>query len=278
MNTYMTSQHHDSKSVEMHAGELALKLLVLGFIQFEWQMLETVVKLSQRRQPRIKLLSDIEGEHADVVMIDAEDINAMNWANRQPWLQRKVIIWVDAQDAPGRTVVRRPIQWPILPMLLARALEQGSTTKMSAPASISGDRSVLVVDDSVAVRAQLCSQLESYGLRVTSVSSGEAAIRAAAISSYGCILMDVMMPCMSGYEACRAIKANANGGNGAHIVMLTGRTSPFDRIQGKMAGCDAYLTKPVDPDKLYEVISRFIAKPVESGVMPHLISDWQLAK
>jgi DNA-binding response OmpR family regulator len=59
--------------------------------------------------------------------------------------------------------------------------------------------------------------------------------------------------------------------------MLTSRTSPFDRIRGKMAGCDAYLTKPVNPDQLYEVISRFAAEPADSGVIPQRTS-WQLAK
>ena len=79
-------------------GEAALNLLVQGFTQPERQLLDAIVQLSQRRQPRINLLSADDGESADVVMIDAADAQAKKWANSQPWLARKAVIWV---DAPG---------------------------------------------------------------------------------------------------------------------------------------------------------------------------------
>ena len=82
-------------------------------------------------------------------------------------------------------------------------------------------------------------------------------IETAARARYTCILMDVLMPGMDGYEACRRIKARARTGEGPPIVMLTSKSSPFDRIRGKMAGCDAYLTKPIDPNDLYQVVLRY---------------------
>jgi twitching motility two-component system response regulator PilG len=187
-----------------------------------------------------------------------------------------VVIWVDAADKQGAMVVARPIQWPVLPMILARALESNSVKSTGRVGAASKGSSVLVVDDSIAVRGQLRSLLEQRGLIVAEVESAEAAIKVAADTSYACILMDVLMPGMDGYEACRLIKAKTSS-NKANIVMLTSRTSPFDRIRGKMAGCDAYLTKPVNPDQLYEVISRFAAEPADSGVIPQRTS-WQLAK
>jgi twitching motility two-component system response regulator PilG len=68
------------------------------------------------------------------------------------------------------------------------------------------------------------------------------------------------MPGIVGYEGCRRIKAGPSSERRpTPIVMLTSKASPFDRIRGKMAGCDAYLTKPVDPTQLYEVLTKFVA-------------------
>lgn len=112
------------------AADAGPKLLVKGFNDnsMERRLLDGTVKLSQRRLPRLDLLSDADGERADAVLIDTRDPQAMKWAANQAWLMYKAVIWVDAQTARhGHTVVRRPVQWPNLPMLLARALEQGPT-------------------------------------------------------------------------------------------------------------------------------------------------------
>ena len=248
--------------------------MVKGFSEMERRLLEGTVKLSQRRSPRLDLLGDDAAASADVVMVDARDANAMQWARGQPWLEHTAVIWVDAVTAPRRhTMARRPVQWPILPMLLARALEQGPRKKTDAaratiPADLepsaasargASNRPVLVVDDSLAVRAHLRSLLEARGVSVVLADSAETGIAAAAAAPYGCILMDVLMPGIDGYEACRRIKSAASAGKRPAIVMLTSKSSPFDRIRGKMAGCDAYLTKPVDPPKLHEVVTQYIA-------------------
>lgn len=236
-----------------------LKLLTKGFNAMEQQLLNGVVKLSQRRQPPICLVSD--ADTADVVMIDARDPLAMKWAIDQPRLERKVVIWVDAASAPrGHTMVRRPVQWTGTPMLLARALEQASQNNNAcAQAPEPARRPVLVVDDSAVMQTHLRSMLEPRGLTVATADSAETAIKAAAATPYACILMDVVMPGIDGYEACRRIKASASSGKAPAVVMLTGKSSPFDRIRGKMAGCDDYLVKPVDPARLHQVLSRYVA-------------------
>jgi twitching motility two-component system response regulator PilG len=233
-----------------------LNLLVVGFSHSERKLLNAVVELSKRRPLRLNMLSASEGELADVVLIDSADTQARDWISNQLWLQQKVAIWVDEPEGFGRTVLRRPMQWVSLPIVLTRLLEQAPEKRTAA----TGNGSVLVVDDSIAVRGQLRSLLEGRGLPVTDVGSAEAAIQTAANSYFDCILMDVIMPGIDGYDACRRIKANASGGNQSAIVMLTSKSSPFDRIRGKMAGCDAYLTKPINPDQLYEVVSRHIEK------------------
>jgi twitching motility two-component system response regulator PilG len=125
---------------------------------------------------------------------------------------------------------------------------------------------ILVVDDSLAVRNYLRSLLESRGYAVTEADSGEAAVQTAGAGQFDCVLMDVIMPGVDGYEACRRIRAGARRGAPiTPIVMLTSRSSPFDQIRGKMVGCAAYLTKPVDSAELQAVLARFTQADKTAG-------------
>ncbi|GAB2586721.1 hypothetical protein GCM10027034_18830 [Ramlibacter solisilvae] len=239
-----------------------VKLLVRGFNPMERRLLEGTVKLSQRRAPRIDLVDDSDPASADVVMVDATDAAAMQWAAAQPWLAGKAVIWAGGKAAgPGHTLIERHVKWPILPVLLYRALEQhGAQGAVAAPVPTRGTaaRRVLVVDDSLAVRNYLGSLLERMDIEVSAVDNAEAAIEAAAAGSFACVLLDVLMPGIDGFEACRRLKARPGAGKSLPVVMLTSKSSPFDRVRGKMAGCDTYLTKPVDPAQLQDVLARHL--------------------
>ena len=186
---------------------------------------------------------------------------------RQLTLDGKPVIWVDADSAGlGHTAVRRPVQWPVLPMLLARALKQeladpGPAVESAAAAHIL--RPILLVDDSVAARTHMRSILEKIGFEVTEASGARAAMNAMRNASFSCIFMDVLMPDMDGYAVCKRIKAQTIGS--VPVVMLTSKSSPFDRIRGKIAGCDGYLTKPVDVSALHAVLLRYVGKPRRSS-------------
>ncbi len=105
----------------------------------------------------------------------------------------------------------------------------------------------------------LSSVLEMWGYNVTTADSGEAGVIAVGKNGFSCVLMDVLMPGIDGYDACRRIKAMPNRA-GTPVVMLTSKSSPFDKIRGKMAGCDAYLTKPVEKARLMEVLAKQVHK------------------
>jgi two-component system cell cycle response regulator len=247
----------------------ALRLAVKGLKPIERQLLDGLVKVSQRRTPRLEILGDAQAQEADVVMIDARDPEALSWARQRPWLARRAVIWIDGTEAArGHTLVRRPVQWPVLPMLLARALESGPATAVSSasaaePAAAPSAHlpQILVVDDSLAVRAHLRSLLEQRGYSVTDADSVEVALKTLAKRKFDCVLMDVLMPDIDGYEGCRLIKARLRGTQAVPVVMLTSKASPFDRLSGKMAGCDVYLTKPVDAQYLMEVLAQQVGAP-----------------
>ena len=72
--------------------------------------------------------------------------------------------------------------------------------------------------------------------------------------SFDIIFLDVMLPEMDGYQACKLMKAYPTCQT-TPIVMLTSKNSPFSKLHGALVGCDNYLTKPVNA----EVISRTLA-------------------
>lgn len=267
------SQPQPLAPVPSHAAAEAapvLRLAVKGLKPIERQLLEGLVKVSQRRNPRLAILDDALAREADVIVVDTRDAAAVAWAHQRPWLARRAVIWIDGTEAaPGHTLLRRPVQWPILPMVLARALEGGPGTAGNAPSApvdagaapaaapvAAHAARILVVDDSLAVRAHLRSLLEPRGYQVTEADSVQAAMARVKEGRFDCVLMDVLMPQVDGYEGCHQIKATLRGADAVPVVMLTSKGSPFDRIRGKMAGCDAYLTKPVDPQHLGEVLAQ----------------------
>jgi len=242
------------------APETALKLLVKGFSERERRLLEGAVLLSQRRAPRIELVADAEAPEADVVLIDALDPLAAAWAGVQPWLPSKPTIWAGANATqPNHLAVDRHVKWPILPVLLYRAIELANGTAGVPPQAEhapTAGRRVLVVDDSLAARTALRSLLEPMGLVITETANAEDGIAAAARGGFACAFLDVLMPGVDGFEACRRIKARSPQ---LPVVMLTSKSSPFDRVRGKIAGCDNYITKPVDAAQLRDVVGRHLA-------------------
>jgi two-component system, cell cycle response regulator len=263
----------DPSKVQQVASDAAptLKLYVRGLEQDERQLLDGLVRVSQRRSPRLAVLDEQSARDADVVLIDNSNAEAAAWAKSQSWLKDKAVLWIGADNIPvGHTSLHRPVQWSILPMQMARALEHSPGTaawvEASRPVQLQpahattanneSPRPVLVVDDSLAIRNYMRSLLEAGGFAVSMADSVEIALELVNQKSFECVFMDVMMPGIDGYEGCRQIKAKMRGARALPVIMLTSKSSPFDRIRGKMAGCDAYLTKPVDPKQLGEVLAQ----------------------
>ena len=122
---------------------------------------------------------------------------------------------------------------------------------------------VLVVDDSLSVRTQMDLCLRLHDLSVDLAEDAEAALDLIQESNYDVIFLDVVLPEMDGYKVCKLIKSNATT-RSIPIVMLTGKTSPFNKVRGVMAGCDRYLTKPVDAEELRMVLYEYLPE-----VQPH---------
>jgi CheY-like chemotaxis protein len=114
---------------------------------------------------------------------------------------------------------------------------------------------VLAVDDSPLMRTFLHNKLAPYGIHPEFAASGEEALFKISKQHFDLIFLDVMLPGMDGYDVCKMIKKNKDNAL-MKVVMLTSKDKTFDKIRGTMAGCDGYLTKPVDEMKLRAIIER----------------------
>jgi two-component system OmpR family response regulator len=100
---------------------------------------------------------------------------------------------------------------------------------------------VLVVEDEIKMAGLLRRGLAEEGLAVDVSGSGEDALVRAAATEYDAIVLDVMLPGISGFETCRRLREK---GTWSPVLMLTARDSIEDRIAGLDGGADDYLTKP----------------------------------
>jgi DNA-binding response OmpR family regulator len=108
---------------------------------------------------------------------------------------------------------------------------------------------VLVVEDDRVVCETLQLYLEHAGYRVTMVADGAAGVRRAVAPDVAAVILDWLLPGLSGYDVCRAVRARSR----VPILMLTARTTEDDRVRGLEAGADDYVPKPFSPR---EVVAR----------------------
>jgi len=123
--------------------------------------------------------------------------------------------------------------------------------------SLSGRR-VLLVDDDVRNIFALTSVLENHGMQVTFAQDGRAAMDILEKSpELDVVLLDVMMPEMDGYQAMRAIRADSRWAS-LPVIAITARALKDDREKCLEAGASDYLSKPVDTERLLELIRRWV--------------------
>ncbi|VAW60290.1 hypothetical protein MNBD_GAMMA11-2384 [hydrothermal vent metagenome] len=115
----------------------------------------------------------------------------------------------------------------------------------------------LVVDDSAAVRKQLEIELKLLNIKVELAENGDEAISLCRANEYDIIYLDVVMPGMDGYKVCKNLKKH-NISKSTPIVMLTGKSSPFDKVRGTLSGCSSYLTKPLEHKEFQKTTQEYL--------------------
>ena len=246
-----------------------------GFSAFERTALASFFRLAARRSPTYVQVDAVD--HGDFLIADADHpgaLEAVQLAGREldtvfvgatapaeamAWLPRpidpmRILRELDAlveQRVSGRA---SPAE-PGVDLLLHEITRPARPTFEVAPhpyrPSVGGrDRDVLVVEDSAIARKFLQLRLQRLGYRVQLASTGEQALDMVEVMPFSIVFLDIRLgsaDSLDGLQVCQAIRQRGTptGAPEPAIVMVTGSASSADRVRGSLAGCDAYLTKPL---------------------------------
>ena len=120
------------------------------------------------------------------------------------------------------------------------------------------DRKILIVDDEKNIADIIAFNLKKEGYQVIKAADGEEGVKMAMEENPDLILLDIMMPKMDGYEACKKIREKKN----TPIIMLTARAEELDKVLGLELGADDYVTKPFGVRELMARVKANLRKNV----------------
>ena len=118
---------------------------------------------------------------------------------------------------------------------------------------------ILIAEDERDIRDLIAFTLRFAGYEVAAAANGEEAVQLTSKENPDLILMDVRMPRMTGYEACRILKANPDLKD-IPVVFLSAKGQESEIQTGMEVGAEEYLLKPFDPDQLTDRVKAILAK------------------
>ncbi|MDM8558145.1 response regulator [Candidatus Parabeggiatoa sp. HSG14] len=257
---------------------------VFGLAPNEQNTLGSIFKLAASRPRQYAMVSVAERDRAEIVMVDAEDANAMSdWRSFSVHHSNTPVVFVAKSipsDANGSRYLRRPLtlkrvletldkvtieELKHVPELVVGgeddALDEEAHAALRAAQSAikttSSGVKALVVDDALSVRKSMEIQLGLYGMEIDFAETGEEGLEYTQKKVYDIIFLDLMLPGIDGFKVCREIKTHKLSKN-TPVIMLTGKGGRIDKMRGTMAGANEYLTKPVEQEELKEVIKKYL--------------------
>lgn len=116
---------------------------------------------------------------------------------------------------------------------------------------------ILIVDDSSALREMVSGLLVDAGMTILEAKDGAEAQNTLKDNVPDLVILDIVMPHMNGYELCRWIKNNPDTKD-LPVVICTSKGEEFDRYWGMKQGADAYIAKPFRPDEMVETVKQLL--------------------
>ena len=129
---------------------------------------------------------------------------------------------------------------------------------------------ILIVDDEARIRSIIRKYAEFDGHTVTEAGDGMEAVSLCRRESFDIIIMDIMMPELDGFSACREIRKISQ----TPIIMLSARGEEYDKINGFECGVDDYVVKPFSPRELMlrvEAVMKRIKRPAQTAVQNQVV-------
>ncbi len=260
---------------------------VLGFDVSELRLIRNLLKISSYRpQGGYEIYVGVSAINCDILIVNADDAGALASLRSITGKRGATLLVFSAEPVhpTGDPYCLRPLSPVKLLKLLdqlafekqlqepaiqifsgknttgaARADEPGQLIDVTKTNGFPKTRRALVVDDSPTVRKQLELELEASNIHVDLAETGEMGLDLMGKNFYDIIFLDVMLPGADGYQVCKHIKKDPLRKQ-TPVVMLTSKSSPFDRVRGSLAGCDTYLTKPVDYQEFKKVLEKYLEK------------------
>ena len=269
---------------------------IFGIPEFERELVERIFSLSESRDNIYRTVDESQFHAADIALVDQSNAAAASeyerfqsngqelpsviipngkdpdtefWVKR-PFTAMRMLGALDklvenqlsGANRPQRKA-KAPAPAPTAPQAPkpAKATAPINDDTASRPAVAAGIYKALVVDDSLPVRKQVNIALRRAGITAEFAEDAESALKLIESRSYDILFLDVVLPGKDGYEICKAVKRDKNKKH-IPVVMLTGKSSPFDKVKGKLSGCDAYLTKPVSLKEFNKTLSKWLTPPL----------------
>jgi two-component system cell cycle response regulator len=249
----------------------------LGLLEHEISLITSIFKVSRNRDHVPYKLIDDNLAKAHIVIATIDNEAAMDeWHEMVTKGHAPILLAISPKELgkfPGYSFSR-----PFSPVKVLEVLDQIFKNELShifddqifhgedtskqkvfvdTNKAVQGKHRALVVDDSTTVQAQIKRELATSNIPSDIAETGEQALEMLEKNQYDIIFLDVVLPGIDGYSVCKTIRRNPENKN-IPVVMLTSKSSPFDKVRGSMAGCSSYLTKPVDYEKFYQVLDQHI--------------------
>ena len=261
------------------------RVALQGFSAFERQTLSSFFRLADERTPSYVQVDRLDV--CDFVIADADQPASLDAVQQAGRTARAVFVGARAPEGAMALLPR-----PIDPMHILRefdafiALRDGPVAASSvapppAPASeptlpsFAGDDwgtqtfdaipngsglDVLVTEDSAIARRFLQTRLQQCGYRVHVAANGESALALLRDQTFAIVFLDIVLgppDSISGLDICKRLKQHPHfAGRAPKVVIVTGLSAEIDKARGALAGCDAYITKPVAEAELLAGLQR----------------------
>ncbi|MHC6219646.1 hybrid sensor histidine kinase/response regulator [Arthrobacter sp. MMS24-S77] len=207
-----------------------------------------------------KLSTDVALESTRIIMLTSTmnvDKAELVAAGVQEWLTKPVRS-SEFYDRLMRLVATHPVGAPSVSPAVPVSISQPSRGL------------ILIVEDNEVNQLVARSMVAKLGYEADVVADGSEAVAATSATNYAAVLMDCHMPVMDGFEATKAIRERQNGQRRLPVIAMTAGALDEDRDRCLAAGMDDYLTKPVDMDKLDQVLARWIPEAAKESTEPAL--------
>ncbi|PZM81689.1 MAG: hypothetical protein DKT66_21065 [Candidatus Melainabacteria bacterium] len=252
-----------ARVLESYAGAWGMRVITTDSTDSALAVLQTI----EQQKKAGAVIIDGDSVDAHRLFIEAEQRNLLSPKVRILLLTSNYNEDVESHMvAEGfAALLAKPVKYWSLYNTLEHILVKSLSPKLDRrltvqiPKLAHADKVILVADDSPVNQKVALLQLKSLGLMARAVSSGEEAIEQVRTGEYSLVLMDCQMPEMDGFEATKAIR-KLEEGTVKHIpvIALTGSADAEGRAKCMNSGMDEVLIKPVAPNKLMEVIDRFL--------------------